>query len=177
MRSTANHFFRAGLVISTLSLGLLLAGCESLQTWDPTDITNMFDTKKKLPGERKPVFPEGTPGVPQGVPPDLVRGHQQQELAAPAQAAVAEPEKPKPKPKPKPKVVAKPAESAPTPVTVRPATPPSNNAQPGAAQWPDPPQTQAQQPQQQQQQQTGGGWSGSQGGAVGARWPDPPPMR
>jgi outer membrane biosynthesis protein TonB len=175
MSSTTNRYVRAGLMISALALGLMLAGCE---TFDPTDLTNIFDTKKRLPGERKPVFPEGTPGVPQGVPPDLVKGYQQPEQAAPAQEAVAEPEKPKPKPKPKPKVVAKPAESAPTPVTVRPSAPPSSNSQGGGTQWPDPPQAQ-QQPQQQQQQQqsTGGGWSGSQGGAVGSRWPDPPPVR
>ena len=173
MRSTSNLATRAGLVTAALALGLLLSGCE---TFDPTEIfsSEMFSSKKRLPGERKPVFPEGTPGVPQGVPPDLVKGYQPPE-AAPAQAAVEEQEKPKPKPKPKPKVVAKPAESQPTPVTVRPAAVPSNNAQPGGTQWPDPPQTQAQQPQQ--QQSTGGGWSGPQGGAVGARWPDPPPAR
>ena len=36
----------------------------------------MFNTKKKLPGERRAVFPEGTPGVPQGVPQELVKGYQ-----------------------------------------------------------------------------------------------------
>jgi outer membrane biosynthesis protein TonB len=153
------------LSAAALALGLALAGCE---TFDPTDITNIFDTKKRLPGERKPLFPDGTPGVPQGVPPELMKGNQQQAAEPPPpaapQAAAAEPEQPKakPKPKPKPKVVAKPAESAPA-VTVRQS--PASNSQAGATQWPDPPQQQ--QPQQQ------GGWSGSQG----VQWPDPPQAR
>ena len=33
-----------------------------------------FNQKKPLPGERKAVFPEGVPGVPQGVPPEMVQG-------------------------------------------------------------------------------------------------------
>ena len=68
-------FVRVGLTVGALSLGLVLAGCES---FDPTAIfdSDMFSTKKKLPGERRPVFPEGTPGVPQGVPPELVKGYQ-----------------------------------------------------------------------------------------------------
>ena len=60
-----------------------------------------FNTKKPLPGERKAVFPGGVPGVPQGVPPELVRGLS---AAARAAAAAGRPsEKPKPKPKPKPR--------------------------------------------------------------------------
>ena len=169
MVSTGNRHARTALVIGALALGLMLGGCE---TFDPTDMfsSDIFSTKKKLPGDRKPVFPEGTPGVPQGVPPDLVKGYQQQTEQEAPQAAV-EPEKPKAKPKPKPKVVAKPAESQPTSVTVRPAEP--SGPQGGASPWPDPPQQQQQQTQQQQQQQSGGGWSGSQG-PVGSRWPDPP---
>jgi outer membrane biosynthesis protein TonB len=166
MVSTGNRHARTGLVIGALALGLMLGGCE---TFDPTDLfsSDIFSTKKKLPGERKPVFPEGTPGVSQGVPPDLVKGYQQQiEQEAPPPQAAVEPEKAKPKPKPKPKVVAKPAESQPTSVTVRPAEP--SAPQGGASQWPDPPQAQT--------QQSGGGWSGSQG-PVGSRWPDPPPTR
>ena len=37
---------------------------------------DIFDNKKPLPGERRAVFPEGVPGVPQGVPPELVKGYQ-----------------------------------------------------------------------------------------------------
>ena len=32
--------------------------------------------KKPLPGERRAVFPEGVPGVPQGVPREMVKGYQ-----------------------------------------------------------------------------------------------------
>src|SRR4030088_1239767 len=103
-----NRFARVTLTVSALSLGLLLAGCES---FDPTAVFDMeiFNTKKKLPGERKPVFPEGTPGVPQGVPQELVKGYQdpaaaQSQEAQAAEASAAE-AKAKPKPAPKPRVV------------------------------------------------------------------------
>ncbi len=169
-----HRFARATLAVSAVSLGLMLAGCGSWDQFDPTDLfsSDIFVTKKKLPGERQPVFPEGTPGVPQGVPAELIKGHNQQAVAEPEttqaipekKEAVAEPEKkPKAKPKPRPKVVAKPAEpSAPTNVTVSRSNSP----------WPDPPQQQQQQQQQQQsqQEQPAGNWSGSQRGI----WPDPP---
>jgi hypothetical protein len=122
----------AGIILTVfaLSLGLVLAGCGS---FDPTSILDVFDTKKKLPGERQPVFPEGTPGVSQGVPPEMVKGYQPPPEPEPAQAAAES--KAKPKPKPKPKVVASPKEeSKPTAVTVR----PSSQSQ-SQAQWPDPP--------------------------------------
>ena len=119
-----NSFARASLTASVLSLGLVLAGCGSMDpsSFDPTAIFDLeiFNTKKKLPGERKPVFPEGTPGVPQGVPQELVKGYKPSEPAEQAaqQAEAAEPKpeaKPeaKPKPKPKPKLVAKPPDEAP----------------------------------------------------------------
>jgi hypothetical protein len=117
--------------ICALSLALLPAGCGS---FDPTSIfeSDFFSTKKKLPGERQPVFPEGTPGVSQGVPAEMVKGYQPPPEPEPAQVAA---EKAKPKPKPKPKVVAQPKdESKPTAVTVR----PSSQAQ-SPAPWPDPP--------------------------------------
>src|SRR5215469_8009710 len=106
-----NRLTRAALAASVLSLGLMLAGCGSVDpsNFDPTAIFDLeiFNTKKKLPGERKAVFPDGTPGVPQGVPQELVKGHQSAPEAEPAaketQAAEAKPE-PKPKAKPKPKV-------------------------------------------------------------------------
>ena len=57
---------------------VLLAGCESMDQFDPTDLfsSDIFVTKKKLPGQRQPVFPDGTPGVPQGVPSELIKGNQ-----------------------------------------------------------------------------------------------------
>src|SRR5262252_10209700 len=94
-----------GIVLSLLllPLGGMLAGCDSIDTFQ------IFDSKKKLPGERQPVFPNGVPGVTQGIPPELVKGYQEQPAPDPAAAAAAasaekiEPPKPQPKPKPKPK--------------------------------------------------------------------------
>ncbi len=70
----------------------VLGGCSSLPTpsWDPTDIFDFLDTKKRAPGERKPVFPEGVPGISQGVPKDMVRGSAESRAAAEAQAAAAQ---------------------------------------------------------------------------------------
>ena len=159
-----NRFARTGLTIVTLSLALALGGCEG---FDPTSIMDhdFFNTKKRLPGERKSVFPEGTPGVPQGVPKELVKGYQpteQVEESQPtAQAAPAE-RKPeaKPKPQPKPKVVAKPKEE-PTSTAGQPAQAQSQ------VQWPDPPPM---------QQKPATAWPGGQPSG-GVAWPDPPATR
>ena len=62
-----------------LAIGLSLAGCSSdISKFDPTDLMDKWfaDQKTPLKGERKALFPEGTPGVRQGVPPDLVKGYQ-----------------------------------------------------------------------------------------------------
>jgi hypothetical protein len=132
-----------------------------MDQWDPTDLFNsdIFVTKKKLQGERQPVFPEGTPGVPQGVPAELIKGNNQAAAepettqAAPEKKQAAAEEKAKPKPKPKPKVVAKPAEpEAATSVTVRRAD--------------------SEQTQQQQAPAAASAWPGAQRG--GSIWPDPP---
>jgi hypothetical protein len=172
---------RISFTVLTLSLGLALAGCEG---FDPTSFMDQdfFNTKKRLPGERKAVFPEGTPGVTQGVPKELVKGNQpsdQMEPAPPAAQAeaVAPKAESKPKPKPKPKVVAKPKEepqeeSRPTAVTVRP-TQETQQTQPAQAQsqvqWPDPPPM--------QRQPAAGAWPGSAQPSGGVAWPDPPAPR
>jgi hypothetical protein len=123
------------LVASLLAVGLTVSGCES---FDPSD---WFNPKKPLPGDRKAVFPEGVPGVPQGVPPELVRGYQPPPEPPPQVAETPPAEKPKPKPKPRPKQVAAPK---------RPA--PAAAAQPTAqAPWPAPQQTAAQPAQPQTQ--------------------------
>ena len=57
-----------------VALSSALAGCGSMGNFDPSDLLDFLDTKKKLPGERKPVFPEGVPGLEQGVPKDLYKG-------------------------------------------------------------------------------------------------------
>src|SRR5438128_9637038 len=81
-----------------IALSGALAGCGSTGNFDPSDLLDFLDTKKKLPGERKPVFPEGVPGLEQGVPKDLYKGARQQQIDDPnAQAAAAPPEEPKSK--------------------------------------------------------------------------------
>src|SRR6266480_6751112 len=72
-----------------IALSGALAGCGSAGNFDPSDLLDFLDTKKKLPGERKPVFPDGVPGLEQGVPKDLYKGAQQQQDEQSAQAAAA----------------------------------------------------------------------------------------
>ena len=62
-----------------IALSGALAGCGSTGSFDPSDLLDFLDTKKKLPGDRKAVFPEGVPGLEQGVPKDLSRGARQQD--------------------------------------------------------------------------------------------------
>jgi len=90
-----------------IALGSALSGCGSTSGWDPTDMLDFLDTKKPLPGERKKVFPEGVPGLEQGVPKNLYRGA----AAEPAQDTVAPPpvEEPKPSRAAKSKARSKPA--------------------------------------------------------------------
>ena len=78
-----------------ISLSGALAGCSGggFSSFDPTDMLDWLDTKKKLPGERRPVFPDGVPGLEQGVPKDLYKGNaerQQQLDQQNAQAIAAE---------------------------------------------------------------------------------------
>ncbi len=86
-----------------IALSGALAGCSSsIYSWDPSDLLDFLDTKKKLPGERKPVFPDGVPGLEQGVPKELYKGNaeqqlQQQNAQAAAAAAAPPPEEPKSK--------------------------------------------------------------------------------
>jgi hypothetical protein len=71
------------IILVTSALILPLGGCASIgDAIDPTDWFSgeLFNTKKKLPGDRKAVFPEGVPGVSQGIPSELVKGNQQQPL-------------------------------------------------------------------------------------------------
>ena len=176
-----NHLARTLLFATTLAVPL--GGCASMSdfTIDPTEwlAGDWFGNKKKLPGERKPVFPEGVPGVTRGIPPDLVKGNQPQpEVAqddALATQAIVE-QQPKPKAKPKPKGAAKPApvepESRPTPVTVRRSDGPSGEQQPAASEWPDPSPPRRQQPAATQWPEAPAPRSTGQSGGV--QWPDPP---
>src|SRR5260370_17787939 len=99
----------AAIVAAT---GRVLWGCDGLDTWE------IWDSKKKLTGERKPVFPEGVPGVASGVPPELMKGYHEPEGGGldPAKAAAeaaaepaAKPKKPKSEAKSEPKSEPKPA--------------------------------------------------------------------
>jgi hypothetical protein len=65
-----------------IALSSVLAGCGGggFSSFDPSDLLDFLDTKKKLPGERKPVFPEGVPGLEQGVPKNLYRGSRQEQI-------------------------------------------------------------------------------------------------
>src|SRR3954453_3759904 len=97
-----------------IALSGVLAGCSSgLSNWDPTDLLDFLDTKKKLPGERKPVFPDGVPGLEQGVPKELYKGSRQEQIDQQNAGAAAAPpaEEPKAKPAGKSKGKSKPAAS------------------------------------------------------------------
>src|SRR5258708_12039267 len=74
-----------------MAMSGVLVGCSSgLSNYDPSDLLDFLDTKKKLPGERKPVFPDGVPGLEQGVPKELYKGSRQEQIDQQnAQAAAA----------------------------------------------------------------------------------------
>src|ERR1700693_515398 len=74
-----------------IALSGAMAGCSSgINSWDPMDMLDWLDTKKKLQGERKPVFPDGVPGLEQGVPKSLYKGAAQEQIDQQrAQAAAA----------------------------------------------------------------------------------------
>ena len=79
-----------------IALSSALAGCGGggMSSFDPSDLLDFLDTKKKLPGERKAVFPEGVPGLEQGVPKNLYRGSRQEQIDqqnAEAAAAAGQP--------------------------------------------------------------------------------------
>ncbi len=132
---------RAIPLVAGLMTGLLLSACSGTSgNFDPTDWISgdFFDTKTKLPGERKPVFPTGVPGVPEGVPPEMVKGNQQPVVEAAAPAPAAKPAQPARPAAPKPRT----ASAPPQPAQVR-AAPAAKPAQPAttsqpAAAWPDP---------------------------------------
>ena len=134
---------RVTLIAAVLPLALALAGCETSGFWDSANsVTDRFQdaladfspfgtAKKPLPGERRAVFPEGVPGVQQGVPPELMRGHQQAE-----EQQQAQPE-PQPAPAPKAKTKKTAASTAKTPARPPPAAKSSDPPEDGV--WPPPP--------------------------------------
>src|SRR3974390_1940001 len=108
------------LLAALVGLVPALTACADFDL-DKLDVFGLNE-KKKLPGDRKELFPGGVPGVTQGIPPEYMKGNQPAADAlqspvggqeAPASAA-AEAEKktaavaPEPEPKPKPKRKPKP---------------------------------------------------------------------
>ena len=190
-------FVRVGLTVGALLIGFSLVGCED---FDPTALfdSELFNTKKKLPGERIPVFPEGTPGVPQGVPPELVKGYQAPPDPATASreassktASKEAPNKEAPNKeasskdasketskqadaeptelKPKPKPKPKPKVAAKPAGQTTASAAPAPQPAPQSQQWPDQSQT--------QQAPAAAAWPGSARPSGGVAWPDPPAQR
>ena len=176
--------FRVG---SALAVMLMFAGCTPGGQFDPTELLNseMLSTKKKLQGDREPLFPNGVPGAETGVPPDLVKGYQPppEQAAdkgdAAARAAEQQPKpepkpKHKPKPKPRPKVATAPAPAPHDPAFDRaPASPASGAVQPGQAVWPAPQPAQPAQSVWPNPPQAASGQQNAQPGQ--SVWPNPPP--
>jgi hypothetical protein len=126
----------------------VMSGCADFDP-DKLDIFGINE-KKKLPGDRKPVFPQGVPGVSQGIPPEFVKGNQPPpdtaqtlpseaaDAAAKKAAAVEPAEEPKPKPKrKKPKATV--AAPAPQPAQSQQQPPQQAPQQSSSAPWPSSP--------------------------------------
>jgi hypothetical protein len=143
---TMSRVDRATPAAVIVAIGLSLSACSS-STFDPTDwISGEWFEKPKLAGERKPVFPGGVPGVPEGVPAELLKGNQQAAVETPPVVAAepapsAKPAKPaRPqasKPPPKPRTASAPPQPAsPRPEPAAAQRPPANQG--AAPAWPEP---------------------------------------
>ena len=62
---------RIVLLAGLVAIAPVLAGCEDFDI-DKFDVFGLNE-KKKLPGDRKELFPEGVPGVTQGIPPEYLK--------------------------------------------------------------------------------------------------------
>ena len=174
---------RIVLLAALIGAAPVLSGCENFDL-DKFDVFNL-NQKKKLPGERRPLFPGGVPGVSQGVPPEYLQGHEQEQpgaaIAMPAapqpaatdaaKTAAVAPGAPvapaKPAVKPKPKRIAKPKAKT---KTAAPAAAPA--PQPAAQQQNMPPWPGAA-PAQPPPQGTAAPWPSTQ--QNDAAWPASPP--
>jgi hypothetical protein len=147
MQRPSRRSARLVLAAVVVAAGPILSACDGL------DSLEIFDTKKKIGGDRKEVFPEGVPGVSSGVPPELVKGYREQEGATydPAKVAAeaaaepaAKPKKPKAEPKPAPQPQRTASKPAPKPQAQPDASPvPTRVVAPEPAQPPPPPQATA----------------------------------
>ena len=156
------------VLLVTLALAIpALAGCTDFDP-DKLDVFGLNE-KKKLPGERKELFPGGVPGVTQGIPSEYVKGNHPppetaQALQAPAPeqnkaAEEAEPEKKAAEPKPKPKRAAKPRTASQQPAQA--ASQPQQQMAPWPQQNPQPAPQQDQSPWPTQGQTTTAPWPSS----------------
>lgn len=127
-------FDRPVRVVAALALCFAVAGCESLSNFDMDNLDVLgLQTKKPLPGERRAVFPEGVPGIPQGIPPEMRKGYQDAAAAGQAEqqaVAPAQETKPRAKPQSRPRTTAR--------APARPA--PQAQPQQDPDVWPPPPQ-------------------------------------
>ena len=107
-----------------VALSGAVGGCASqINSFDPMEWLDWLDTKKKLQGDRKPVFPEGVPGLEQGVPKSLYKGAQQDADQNAQQAAV-----PPPPPETKPKKTGKSKQPAAATANADPSAAPEEDA-------------------------------------------------
>src|ERR1700694_5659885 len=103
-KSTMRRSQRLIATAVVIALSGALAGCSGgMSSFDPSDLIYSLDTKKRLRVKRKPVSPEGVPGLEQGVPKSLYKGSAQEQIdqqnaeAAAAAAAAPPAEEPKSK--------------------------------------------------------------------------------
>jgi hypothetical protein len=91
-KSTMRRLKRLIAASVLVALSSAVAGCSTgMSSFDPMDYLDWLDTKKKVQGDRKPVFPEGVPGLEQGVPKSLYKGAQQEPDPNAPEAAVPPP--------------------------------------------------------------------------------------
>jgi hypothetical protein len=123
------------LIAAAVAVALcsVLAGCGGggISSFDPSDLLDFLDSKKKLPGERKPVFPDGVPGLEQGVPKDLYKGSRQEQIDQQNAAVAAEP--PPPEPSKSKKSAKGKGKQPPATASTAPAAEPAAPADPNAA--------------------------------------------
>ncbi len=67
------------MLVALVAVGPVLAGCSSFDP-DQLDFLHLGD-KKPLPGKRELLFPNGVPGVTQGIPPQYEKGYQAPAIA------------------------------------------------------------------------------------------------
>jgi hypothetical protein len=134
-RSTMRRLQRLIAASVLMALSGAVAGCSgSVSSWDPMDMLDFLDTKKKLQGERKPVFPDGVPGLEQGVPKSLYKGAQDADQQNAQAAAVAAP----PPQDQKPKRTAKSRSNQPATASTDPAATPDEDTSAAAPPAPKP---------------------------------------